>query len=407
MTRHEIKCLFLIFVIFIAACIETDIYLPAFPDMMGFFSVSEEKIQSLLTWNFIGICISGPLYGPISDAIGRKKPIMTALGLFLLGSIITMFTDSFSWMLFGRLLQGLGSGGCFTLGTAIIFDAFQGQRAVKALTYLNATVPFIMAAAPLLGGYLNYWFGFRSNFIAIGIFVGISFVICQFFFEESLPKEKRAPFQTKKLLLDFKKALTSVPFWQTTMVVSLIFAGYLVFLSISSVLFVLELKVDKMHFPYYQAAILGAWLVATLLFTRLIDRLGIPKIKLVGTLCIALGGMSVVGFALLAPQNAILVTCGMVLYTFGANWVQSLYFPEGMEIFPDIKGITASLLTSSRLLITSFVVWGTSAMYNGTIYPVAGAIGLVVAIIIPIIVFYERSSGKPSTVPAADRPIVH
>jgi MFS transporter, DHA1 family, multidrug resistance protein len=72
----EIKYLSVIIIIFIAACIETDIYLPAFPDMMKAFSVSESAIQGLLTWNFVGICISGPFYGPISDSFGRKKPLL-------------------------------------------------------------------------------------------------------------------------------------------------------------------------------------------------------------------------------------------------------------------------------------------------------------------------------------------
>src|SRR5579872_7018825 len=111
MNRTELKFLFLIIVVFIAACIETDIYLPAFPDMMAWFSVSEAAIQSLLTWNFIGICLSGPLYGPLSDAFGRKKPLMIALGMFLLGSIITVYAQSLNQMLIGRILQGLGSGG--------------------------------------------------------------------------------------------------------------------------------------------------------------------------------------------------------------------------------------------------------------------------------------------------------
>jgi len=73
--------LILIFVIFIAACIETDIYLPAFPDMMVFFSATEDEIKSSHL-NFIGICISGPFYGPISDASWQKKPLMAALGYF-------------------------------------------------------------------------------------------------------------------------------------------------------------------------------------------------------------------------------------------------------------------------------------------------------------------------------------
>src|SRR5437016_5954689 len=111
MLTREWKYLLLITVTFIAACIETDIYLPTFTDMMAYFSISEDKIQSLLTWNFMGICISGPLYGPISDAIGRKKPLLFALGLFFAGSLITMYAPTFELMLWGRVLQGLGSGG--------------------------------------------------------------------------------------------------------------------------------------------------------------------------------------------------------------------------------------------------------------------------------------------------------
>ncbi len=128
MFNYEWRYLVLITVIFIAACIETDIYLPAFTDMMAYFSISAETIQGLLTWNFVGICVSCPLYGPISDSFGRKKPLMAALGLFLAGSLITLVAHTFEWMLVGRILQGLGSGGCFTLGTAVIFDVFQKEK---------------------------------------------------------------------------------------------------------------------------------------------------------------------------------------------------------------------------------------------------------------------------------------
>ncbi len=105
MNRHEFKWFIIILIIFLAAGIETDIYLPAFPDMITFFGVSESRIQQLLSWNFIGICLSGPLYGPISDTVGRRWPLLAALGLFLLGSLITIFTSDFELMLVGRFLS--------------------------------------------------------------------------------------------------------------------------------------------------------------------------------------------------------------------------------------------------------------------------------------------------------------
>lgn len=392
--KTEIKYLFLIIVVFIAACIETDIYLPAFPDMMAWFSVSESAIQGLLTWNFVGICLSGPLWGPLSDAFGRKKPILASLGLFLLGSIVALFSQNIDQMLWGRILQGLGSGGCFTLGTAIIFDAFQKERAIAATNNLNTIVPLIMAAAPMLGGYLNHVYGFRSNFLAIVLFVLLGFVVCLFFFKETHPVEKRIPLRVKTILHDFKRAFTSLPFWQLTTATSLLFAGYIAFLSGTSILFVNELGMSKTVFPFIQGSILGGWVAGSLCLNKGIAKWGILKIKRAGLFSCIGGGIILALATVLAPQEPILLTLGMVIYAFGANWIIGLYFPESMEILPDIKGIAASLLTSARLFIAALVVGLSGAIYNGTIYPLSAVVLTTTALILPILFFYEKRKKK-------------
>ena len=394
MLNKEWKYLLLITVTFIAACIETDIYLPTFTDMMAYFVISEETIQSLLTWNFIGICISGPLYGPISDAIGRKKPLLFALGLFLAGSILTLYADTFEVMLYGRVLQGLGSGGCFTLGTAIIFDAFKQEQAVLAIGRLNSIVPLIMAVAPVVGGYLNYAYGFRANFLAITICVVLSLAICLLFLDETLDKDKRVSFDFKRVGLNFKKVLLSVPFWQTTSVVSLVFAGYLAFLSCISVLFVLEFGISKHILPLFQASLLGAWVVASLTYSRAIAYFGTQKVKGIGTVFFVAGGIGFIVAGLYCPNNPYILTLPMLSYTFGANWVQGLYFPEGMEIFPDIKGTAASVLTSIRLLLTAIIVGVASYFYDATIYPIMLLILAIIVVVYATIVAYEK--GKMS-----------
>jgi MFS transporter, DHA1 family, multidrug resistance protein len=395
--RQEWKCLFLIIVIFIAACVETDIYLPAFPDMMRAFNTTEGAIQGLLTWNFIGICLSCPFYGPVSDAFGRKKPLIVALGLFLLGSLITCIAKNMDQMLWGRILQGLGSGGCFTLGTAIIFDSFQKEKGVKALNALNTIVPLIMAAAPMIGGYLNYAFGFRSNFIAIALFVVVSLAICLFFFEESLAKEKRTALKVGTMLKDFKQALSCLAFWQITMVCSLLFAAYISFLSGTAVLFVVEFGISKVLFPVFQAALLGGWVAGSLLLNRSLAKWGAQKIKKSGIALLIIGTLEMVIATIFTPQNPWTLTGGMVFYAFGANWIIGLYFPEGMEILPHIKGITASLLTSVRLLVGALVLGLTSSLYNATIYPLSAVVIGVTVAVVPMLFIYEKRRIKSAT----------
>lgn len=390
MNKTELKYLLLIFIIFISACIETDIYLPAFPDMMAYFSVSETEIQRLLTWNFFGICVSGPFYGPISDSYGRKKPLVTALGLFSIGSLITVIAETFDFMLFGRLLQGLGSGGCFTLGIAILFDTFQKEKAIYALNQLNLSIPLTMAMAPMIGGYLNNLFNFRSNFLAIAMFVFVSLILCLFFFKEPLIKEKREPLRPKKLLRDFRQVMTSASFWQLNIIMCLMFAGFLSFLSGASVLFVIEFGISKQLSPFYQAAILGGWVAGSLTCSRAIMKWGNFKIKIAGLTLMLIGGIWLAVTSWLAPKNPELLTISMMIYSVGGNWIMGLYFPESMEIFPNIKGITASLMTSLRLLLTASIIAATSYFYDATIYPLTIAISGILAIILPTIILYER-----------------
>lgn len=305
---------------------------------------------------------------------------------------MTVVSNDFNTMLWGRLLQGIGSGGCFTLGTAIIFDAFQERKAIAAMNQLNTIIPLIMAAAPLLGGYLNSAFGFRSNFLVIALFVLASLTICLFFYEETLPREKRAPLQAKKLLNDFKLVLTSVPFWQLILICSFIFAGYLAFLSATAVLFVIEFGISKALFPLYQGAILAAWVVGSLTCSRALKKWGNYKLKMIGAGLILCGGIGLIVSSLIAPLSANFCTLFMLFFTFGANWTCGLYFPEAMELFPETKGIAASILTSTRLLFTALVVGFTGSLYNATIYPIVGVVCGVIVIILPLIILYERKN---------------
>ncbi|MFA6914940.1 MAG: MFS transporter [Parachlamydiales bacterium] len=392
MNKTELKYITLIIAIIIAACVETDIYLPAFPDMMAFFQVSETEIQQVLTWNFLGICIAGPFYGPLSDSIGRRLPLLWALLIFFIGSIFTFISDNYNILLAGRLLQGIGSGGCFTLGTAVIFDAFQKENAMRAMNYLNFSIPFIMAGAPMLGGFLNSEYGFRSNFIAIGILVGFSLLYCLFCFKETLAPQQRAPFNFTKFRKDFAKVLGSASFWQLTLIFNLAFSGYIAFLSSISVFFVTKLGVSKDILPFYQCALLGAWLIASITCSRLMKHWGAPFMKKMSSVFIVIGGIGLALGMIIDPLSTYIPTASMMIYTAGINWILSTYFPESMELFPDIKGVAASILTSLRLLITVFVIGLVNLFYNETIYPISGMVIGIILTMLPLMYLYERKT---------------
>ena len=372
MAHHSyIKNISLIMLVFIAACIETDIYLPAFPDMMEAFDVSEGTIQNLLSWNFASLCLSGPIYGPLSDAFGRRKPLLAGLAIFLLGSIFTVSATSFEGMLLGRVLQGLGAGGCFTIGSAIIFDVFPKKLALRALAQMNVITPCLMAAAPLLGGYLNHRYTFYANFWVITILVCLSLISIMLFFKESLPRPKRTPLDRKVISGNFRTILMCPTFWRLTLMVSLLFAGYIVFLSNASVLFVKAFGLPKTTLPWLQATLILSYVCASLFCAILMEKLGIPYLKRLGLGLIALTAFFLILTYFFFPTNPYWATGAMLPYAAGFFFLQTPYFGELMDLYPSLKGTAASILTSVRLLLTAGIVSLGSLFYNSTLLPVS------------------------------------
>jgi DHA1 family bicyclomycin/chloramphenicol resistance-like MFS transporter len=394
-TQHDkYRTIFLMIMIFIVACIETDMYLPAMPDMMRYFSTSEAMIQSLLSWNFIGICLSGPFYGPLSDSYGRKTLLMTAMLIFTIGSLGTVFSHTINTMLVYRVLQGLGCGGCFTIGTAIIFDKFHHEEATKVINQLNCIIPVIMAGAPILGGYLNLHYGFRSNFIVIAVVSLITLLICFWQLDESLPAKNRVPFHLKGILSDFARAMRCFRFWAPTILVGCIFAGYLCYISYSALLFVNGYGVSKSVFPWYQATVLISFVCASLTANRMIQQLGVDKTKRYGMRLLCSGGLGFMIFGLVWPNGYQLFHSAMIVYSFGAGWLIGPYFTESMEALPDIKGITASLVTSFRLLFTAGFIAVVSSFYESSPKPMIAGFAFLFIVGMVILWFSQTQSDE-------------
>src|SRR3989338_2279555 len=99
--------------LFLISClgqISSDVYLPALPTIRNVFDTTEQWMQLSLAVFMLGFSISHLIYGPISDAIGRKKPLLCGLGVCIIGTSLCLFSTNISTLIIGRILQGVGAG---------------------------------------------------------------------------------------------------------------------------------------------------------------------------------------------------------------------------------------------------------------------------------------------------------
>ncbi|RSD31821.1 multidrug effflux MFS transporter [Vibrio pectenicida] len=365
---------FLMVLIFLAASMETDIYLPTFPDILKDLNTNAVMVQRIISYNFIGICLGSLIYGPLSDHFGRRTIMMFGFFIFLMASIGCVFAQTIDQLLAFRLLQGFGSSACLIVGTTMIFDLFEEESATKLVADLNTLTVSVMAFAPLIGGWISIHMGYHANFVFIAILVLISAIKCFLFIPESLPSSKRKKMIPKRVIIDYKMVLSSYSFWYSTLITSLILAGYMVFVSNMSLLYVDHLKVKPEHFPFHQMATLGTFALISFINGPLIDRFGIERLKSSGLslMFIAMAVFWFVPNTMLSSPS--FLTSIMCLFSVGAALSIGLFFSESMQVFPDMTGVAASLVTSIRLVIVAIAIDLASNFYDGSAQSVVYAV---------------------------------
>lgn len=115
----------------------TDLYLPALPEMSEQLAATTTITQLTLTASLIGLGVGQLLFGPLSDKIGRKRPLILSLLLFIVSSILCATTNNIYWLVVWRFIQGIAGAGGSVLSRSIARDKYQGVTLTQFFCAVN------------------------------------------------------------------------------------------------------------------------------------------------------------------------------------------------------------------------------------------------------------------------------
>jgi multidrug resistance protein len=150
-----------------------DMYLPALPSMGRSLNASPPAVQMSLMAYFIAVGLCQLFYGPLSDIVGRKRPIYAGMTLFALGSIGCAVAPNIHVLIGFRVLRGFGACAGMTIPRAIVRDTRAGHEATRIMSLLMLIVSISPILAPLTGSFIIGAFGWRSVF---GVLTGAATV---------------------------------------------------------------------------------------------------------------------------------------------------------------------------------------------------------------------------------------
>ena len=169
----------------------TDVYLPGLPGLARDLGTGATAAQLTLTACVIGLALGQLFIGPLSDMTGRRRPLLSCLGVFTVASLGCAAAPSLPLLIGARFVQGAAGAGGIVIARAMVRDIFAGDAAARAYSNLSAIVTAGPVFAPLLGALILLFSDWRGVFVALALIGVLLVLLVLFLTAETLPPESR------------------------------------------------------------------------------------------------------------------------------------------------------------------------------------------------------------------------
>ena len=288
------------------APLSTDMYLPALPEVQADFGVSTSLVQLTLTMTTLGMALGQILAGPLSDLVGRRRPLFVGMLIFIGATLGCVLAEDIYLFLFFRFCAGFAGASGIVIARAIARDVCEGAELTRFFAVLMMVNGFAPIIAPVIGGQVLLFASWRATFVLLTL-VGVFLAGAALIYQETLPQEARSANMTDSLKI-FPMLLRDRYFLGHCLLQCFVFGAFFSYLSGSSFVFQNVYAVSPQVYSMIFAVIGAGLLLAGVLPARLAGR--VPDVVMLKyAVLVPLFGsiLLLAGFCLSAPLAVILV----------------------------------------------------------------------------------------------------
>ena len=231
-----------------------DIYSPSLPKIVTNLNASNSQAENTITIFLFAVGVGQLLYGILADSFGRKNMLAAGMMLFTASSFFCYTAQDIHSLLFFRFLQGLACASIAVLSKTIVVDIYDGLDLMKASAWIGlfwGTSPII---APVIGGYLDHFHGWRLSFLFLIIYGFICLFLTLFLFKETIPKKQK--FNGKSIIINSLFIIKNRDFFCATIIIAATNLGLFVF-NLMGPFFIQNVMEKSSIFYGYMALIVG------------------------------------------------------------------------------------------------------------------------------------------------------
>jgi DHA1 family bicyclomycin/chloramphenicol resistance-like MFS transporter len=324
--------------------VTTDLYLPSLPQAATALHTSSAGIQSSLTTCLIGLGVGQLITGPLSDSRGRRNPLLVAMGIFVVASVLCATADNIITLDVFRFLQGGAGAAGISICLAIVRDLYQGRAAARAISTLMAVVGVAPIVSPAIGGQLLRVTDWRGVFIALAG-LGVVLLWCAYaWVDETLPPTRRTVggFTARAAVL--RRLAIDKTFMGYALAGSFSFAVLFAYISASPFLCQGLYHFSPQRFALFYASNATGILIANALNGRLLHRFSPRGLLDVGLIGVGVGAAGVLMVSATAHPQLYLLMAPLFLMVCSTGIVRPNATALALDRHGESAGSAAALL---------------------------------------------------------------
>lgn len=333
----------------------TDFYLPALPEITEQLSATGTQTQLSLTAALLGLGLGQMFFGPLSDRIGRRKPLALSLLLFIFSSAMCAVTQDIHLLIAWRFLQGFAGAGGSVLSRSIARDRYQGTLLTQFFALLMTVNGIAPVLSPVLGGYIITAFDWRILFWTMAAIGVVLLVLSLTVLHETLPAKSASTAQQPK----GTPVLKNRRFMRYCLIQAFMMAGLFSYIGSSSFVIQSEYGMSAMQFSLLFGLNGIGLIIAALIFSKLARHVAAETLLRRGLLLAVLCAAVTLLFAW--SQQPILALVGLFFTVSFMSGISTVSGAEAMSAVSSAQSGTASALMGTLM----FVCGGIAAPLSG------------------------------------------
>ena len=323
----------------------TDFYLPALPEITEQLSATGTQTQLSLTAALIGLGLGQMFFGPLSDRIGRRKPLALSLLLFIFSSAMCAVTQDIHLLIGWRFLQGFAGAGGSVLSRSIARDRYQGTLLTQFFALLMTVNGIAPVLSPVLGGYIITAFDWRILFWAMAGIGVVLLVLSLTVLHETLPAKSASTAQQPK----GTPVLKNRRFMRYCLIQAFMMAGLFSYIGTSSFVIQSEYGMSPMQFSLLFGLNGIGLIIAALIFSKLARRVAAETLLRRGLVLAVLCAAVTLLFAW--SQLPVLALVGLFFTVSFMSGISTVSGAEAMSAVSSAQSGTASALMGTLMFV--------------------------------------------------------